>query len=109
MPWLTSREERFLHLSLFDENASWYMMSSWWLLWIVGMFLFVVPMLGYGWGYRGWGPPYPRYIQRRRAQQAALMNASGPFDHHAWGRGGDLVWTVFVVGVLVAIAAFWRG
>jgi hypothetical protein len=85
------------------------MMSTWWLLWIVGMFLFVVPTLGYGWGYRGWGPPYPRYIQRRRAEQAALMNASGPFDHHAWGWGGDFVWTVFVVGVLVAIAAFWRG
>jgi hypothetical protein len=42
------------------------------LLWIVGTFLFVVPTLGYGWGYRGWGPPYPRYIQRRRAQQAAI-------------------------------------
>jgi hypothetical protein len=69
-------------------------MSTWWLLWIVGMFLFVMPALGYGWGYRGWGPAYPRYIQRRRAEQAALMNASGPFDHHAWGVGSDFVWTV---------------
>ena len=40
-------------------------MSTWWLLWMGVMFFFLLSD-GYGWGYRGWGPPYPRYIQRRR-------------------------------------------
>jgi hypothetical protein len=47
------------------------MTSSWWFIWLVVMFLFLAPPIGYGWGYRGWGAPYPRYIQRRRGQQAA--------------------------------------
>jgi len=54
------------------------------------MFLVLMPSLGYGWGYRGWGPPYPRYVQRRRAQRAAVGGGSASFDHQAWGWGGDL-------------------
>ena len=50
------------------------MMSSWWFLWLAFMLLFLIPPLGYGWGYRGWGPPYPSYVQRRRGQQAVGMN-----------------------------------
>ena len=82
------------------------MMSSWWWLWMVFMFLFLVPPIGYGWGYRGWGPPYPRYFQRRRAQLAATGGSSA-FNHHAWGWGGDLLWIVFFIGTICAAAALW--
>jgi hypothetical protein len=81
------------------------MMSSWWLMWMVFMFLLFVPPLGYGWGYRGWGPPYPRYLQRRRTQQATAGGAAGPFRHESWGWGGDFVWIVFFVGFVWVVAA----
>ena len=74
------------------------MMSSWWVLWMVFMFVFLLAPLGYGWGYRSWGPPYPSYIQRRR--HAAAMSANSSFNYRAWGIGGDVVW------IVVMIAAF---
>jgi hypothetical protein len=83
------------------------MLISWWWLWMVFMFIFLVPPVGYGWAYRGWGPPYPRYLQRRRAQRAASTNGSTPFDHHAWGRGGDFVWVVCLVGMLWIVVGVW--
>ena len=82
------------------------MMGSWWWLWMVFMFVFLVPPLGYGWGFRGWGPPYPRYVQRRRVQQGAFAGGSG-FDHQSWGWGGDFVWIVLSVGLFWAVAAAW--
>jgi hypothetical protein len=75
------------------------------------MFLFLVPPMGYGWGYRGWGPPYPRYIQRRRAQQAEAANGpSASFNHHAWGWGGDFLWMILLIGAFWAIFGYvwWR-
>jgi hypothetical protein len=81
------------------------MMSSWWLMWMVFMFLLFLPPLGYGWGYRGWGPPYPRYLQRRRTLQATAAGAAGPFRHESWGWGGDFVWLVFFVGFVWVVAA----
>jgi len=84
------------------------MMNSWWPLWLVFMFVFLAPSLGYGWGYRGWGPPYPRYIQRRRGERAAARVGDVPFNHQAWGYGGDLVWMVILVGVFWgSCAALW--
>lgn len=80
------------------------MMTSWWWLWMAVMFFLLVPPIGYGWGYRGWGPPYPSYIQRRRGLQA--VSGAG-FDHHAWGRGGDVLWVVLLIGVFWAITGFW--
>lgn len=74
-------------------------MGSWWLIWMVFMFVFLVSPVSYGWGYRGWGPPYPRYIQRRRGLRASLVSGAAPFDHHAWGRGGDFVWLAFAVAI----------
>jgi hypothetical protein len=84
------------------------MMSSWWLLWMVFMFFLLVSPVGYGWGYRGWGPPYPTYLQRRRSQQLAASGANGPYSHESWGFGGDLLWMVFFFGLAwVVIALFW--
>jgi hypothetical protein len=83
------------------------MLGSWWLLWIVFMLVFTAALAGYGWGFRGWGPPYPSYVQRRRGQRAAAAGSSPGFDHAAWGMGGDLVWIVMCVGLLWALAVLW--
>ena len=82
------------------------MMGSWWFLWMMLMFAFVLP-LGYGWGYRGWGPPYPRYMQRRRAQRAATLGGPGMFNHTSWGIGGDVVWMLLLVAIFWGGAIFW--
>lgn len=78
------------------------MSGSWWILWAGVIFFILAPPIGYGWGYRGWGAPYPRYVQRRRA---AAMDVSSSFDHQAWGLGGDLVWIVMILGMFWAFAA----
>jgi hypothetical protein len=83
------------------------MWISWWIVWVV-MFMFLVPPIGYGWGYRGWGPPYPSYYQRRRHQQALAMNGPSGYDHYSWSWGGDLIWLMFMVGACWAIALLWH-
>ena len=83
------------------------MMISWWFVWMIFMLMFLVAPVGYGWGYRGWGPPYPRYFQRRRGERAALTSPSASFNHHSWSWGGDLVWLAFVVAMFWAATAFW--
>jgi hypothetical protein len=82
-------------------------MNSSWFLWFMVMFVLLVPPLGYGWGYRGWGAPYPRYIQRRRAPKAADNSSSGTPHHLSWGWGGDFVWAVFFFGMLWMVTAMW--
>jgi hypothetical protein len=84
------------------------MMASWWYVWFVFMLFFIVSPIGYGWGYRGWGPPYPRYVQRARGARA-IASGGGPasFDHHSWGWGGDFVWMMVVIGVFWAGMVFW--
>ena len=78
-------------------------MSSGWWIWMMFMFLFLVPPMGYGWGYRGWGPPYPRYLQRRRARQAAAAGGLASSDHEALGWAGDLVWGGLAIGTIWAL------
>lgn len=79
------------------------MLDSWWMIWLAAMFLFFISPVGYGWGYRGWGPPYPRYIQNRRSNYGSGCAVN--VDHRAWGWGGDFVWTIFALGALWAIVA----
>lgn len=81
--------------------------SSWWLIWVVFMIMFMATPVGYGWGYRGWGPPYPSYVQRRREQMATAAGRSPGYDHYAWGFGGDFVWIVLTVGIFWACWAIW--
>jgi len=76
------------------------MTNSWWLMWAVLMFLFLVPSVGYGWGYRRWGPPYPRYIQRRRGQSVLATGTETSVHHLSWGWGGDFVWGVLLIGMI---------
>jgi hypothetical protein len=83
------------------------MIGTWWLMWLVFMVVFCASPVGYGWAYRGWGPPVPRYVQRRRALRDA---ANAPITaHEAWGWAGDFVWIVLFGGVIWAIAAFLWG
>jgi hypothetical protein len=82
-------------------------MGTWWILWMVFMlFLWVAPV-GYGWGYRGWGPPYPRYLQRRRSDALASRGMAGPFKHESWGWGGDALWLMFFVAMVWVISGMW--
>lgn len=56
----------------------------WWWAWIV--FIVVVLFLpwSYGWGRRGWGPPYPTYYRRRTYARGASATAEpgdvDPYD-----------------------------
>ena len=83
------------------------MMSSWCLVWMVFMFVLIAAPMGYGWGYRGWGPPYPTYIQRRREQQAAATRGSAGHNHRSWGWGGEFVWMALFIGMFWAISSVW--
>ncbi len=82
------------------------MMMSWWWVWMVLMLFLLLPV-GYGWRYRGWGPPYPRYLQRRRGERAAAAGESATFDHYSWGWGGDIIWIVFSIWVFAAVFGSW--
>lgn len=76
------------------------------MLWMAFMFIFLLSPVGYGWGYRRWGPPYPTYIQRRRGQRAVAAGGTATV-HQSWGMAGDVVWIVFFVSVLWAVTALW--
>jgi hypothetical protein len=83
------------------------MMAAWWLFWMMFMFLLLVPSVTYGWGYRRWGPPYPRYIQRRRGMKVGAADRSVALGYQSWGWGGDFVWTVLLIGTVWACVALW--
>lgn len=88
-----------------DERSD-VMVTSWWFLWATFLVVFVVPLVGYGWGIRGWGPPYPRYVQDWRHRRAG-GSAGDAFDHRAWGGRGDFVWLAIVTSaLLVLVLAF---
>lgn len=118
-PWMTNHDHRcvsanrnenpkpvarFMHKQDANTERTITMMGSWWFLWVAFMFVFLVPPLGYGWGYRGWGTPYPRYIQRRRSAAG-----DSTINHQAWGFGGDFVWLVMIIGLMWAFSfLLWR-
>ena len=83
------------------------MVISWWWLWIVFIVLFALMPIGYGWGYRGWGAPYPRFYQRRRHARYANDTSRAGFNHHAWGWGGDFIWLMVMVAIIWFFAGFW--
>jgi hypothetical protein len=58
----------------------WYAYGCWWWWMLFLIILFLLP-LGYGWGYRGWGPWY----RRRRPGDIGT----------GWGLAGVLLWVVF--------------
>jgi hypothetical protein len=80
------------------------MIPGWWFGGLMLALVLVVSVVAYGWGYRGWGPPYPRYMQSRR-HRLASSTAGAPgaadedFDPLAWGWGGDVVWLSILAGI----------
>ena len=75
--------------------------------WLMFMVVFLVMPIGYGWGFRGWGMAYPSFVQQRRARRAGSNGSSSSFDHQAWGRGGDALWLVVLIGVFWAFSPLW--
>jgi hypothetical protein len=39
--------------------------------------------------------------------RAAVPGTSASFDHHAWGRGGDFLWMVLLMGMVWAAIFRW--
>lgn len=103
----------------------WY----WWAWFAIIVFLIFVP-LTYGWGYRGWGPPYPRSYSRYRHRRADLTGSPPPPPPPAgdelerghwvyvedrppepvgaWGILGDLLWLAVIGAIIWAIVAYWH-
>ena len=100
----------------------WY----WW-AWVGFVALLVLVPLSYGWGYRRWGPPYPRYYYRRRqgvggpAQDprggawdrpgaGPTMVTERPVTTSAaektWGVIGDLIWLAAFAALVWAVVAW---
>ena len=77
----------------------------WWLLFVV--LLLVIP-LSYGWGYRGWGAPYPSYYQRRRTPTGAravdpdtvVVEDPDAEEAAAWGVLADILWVLAIVALV---------
>lgn len=76
------------------------------LLWMSFVLVFLLMPVGYGWGYRGWGPPYPAYYRSRR--QGVTVPAGGRYteaqavettEPETWGVLADMVWIVSVIAV----------
>ena len=82
-------------------------MSAMWMWWTAILMIFLVTPIGYGWGYRGWGPPYPSYVQRQRSQRALAGGGQADFNHQAWGWGGDLLWVVLLFWTCWVVASIW--
>ena len=91
-------------------------MNSFWWLWVAFVFFVLAPTVTWGWGYRGWGPPLPSFIQRRRHaaaqkqrarhERAAEGRVARHVDHLSWRWGGDAVW-LFVLGAMIfALASY---
>jgi H+/Cl- antiporter ClcA len=70
----------------------WWYGYGWWWWWLAFIIIFFLLPLGYGWGYRGWGPWY-----RRRP-------IDGDIDA-GWGGAGLLLWIVLFIAIIWLIAA----
>ncbi|MDX1691488.1 MAG: hypothetical protein R3290_10735 [Acidimicrobiia bacterium] len=70
----------------------------WWFWWwlILLSILFVLP-IGYGWGYRRWGYPYPSWTARAREARAR--------EAATWGFLADFVWFMFLAFAVWLIVA----
>jgi hypothetical protein len=80
--------------------------SAWW-IWLAFMFVLLVTPASYGWGYRGWGPPLPSYVQRQRVARGYPFAGRPPHTHTTWGYGGDLIWALVFILALWALGWIW--
>lgn len=76
----------------------WYPFGwFWW--WLAFVIVFFILPLGYGWGYRGWGPPYRRRIPAQGPAHLADTDVG-------WGVVGIVLWIALAVAVAWFIVAF---
>lgn len=104
----------------------WY----WWLWFGILVFLVILPG-AYGWAYRRWGPPYPRYYWRRyydprypppgrglppgattgagsSLTTAPMLAETAPLERHSnWGALADVIWLGVVAAIIWAIVSYW--
>jgi hypothetical protein len=84
----------------------WWYSTGWWWWWLLFLIVFFLLPLGYGWGYRGWGPWY-----RRRTPTSTDLGAEGtaPPDTEGWGWGASFLWIILLIAIVWLISAFvWR-
>ncbi len=80
-------------------GAGWWNGAGWWWWWIAFVIIFFLFPLGYGWGYRGWGP----WWRRRRP----ATTAGGP--EQGWGCAGAILWIILIIAIFWFIAAWGWG
>jgi len=80
----------------------WWNGYGWWWWWILFVVVFFLLPLGYGWGYRGWGPWY------RRPPTVTTMGDGTAAT--GWGALGCLLWLALIVAIIWIFAALgWHG
>lgn len=56
----------------------WWYSTGWWWWWVLFLLVFFLLPLGYGWGYRGWGPWYRRRPTTRVTDETTPPAGAGP-------------------------------
>ena len=85
---------------------------EWFWLWAIFVVLFLLLPIGYGWGYRGWGPPYPRGYagSRRRSVETrsdlAADNRVELAEEATWGALAAVVWVTLAIAVVWLIVGW---
>lgn len=84
----------------------------WWWWWIGFVLIFFVLPLGYGWGYRGWGPWYRRRRDGTRTRANLGRASDGSPDglessDVGWGWLGIALWIVLLIAVGWGIGMLW--
>ena len=75
----------------------WWYGYGWWWWWVLFLVVFFVLPLGYGWGYRGWGP----WWQRR----PPVTHVTEDVVQTGWGVVGTILWVVLIIAIIWIIAA----
>jgi hypothetical protein len=91
-------------------GGGWWNGSGWWWWWIAFVVIFFLLPLGYGWGYRGWGPWYRRTRRPgvRPTDQAAGTTPAPEIREEGWGCLGIVLWIILIVAILWVVAAVGR-
>ncbi len=86
----------------------WWYGYGWWWWWVAFVVIFFLLPLGYGWGYRGWGPWY-RWRGRSRLDTGEGLPAGTGGDYgDGWGVLGIFMWLVLILAIIWLVAA-WGG
>ena len=72
----------------------WWYGYGWWWWWFAFIVLFFLLPLGYGWGYRGWGPWYQRSGRLPRERRIDASQLEPITDQTGWGWAGMVLWIV---------------